>query len=60
MPVPQVMEEPAMKQETVDGMSEMPEIIVVSDAVDGNSRPPSRLRMWEETVRAVSGDVGAA
>ena len=42
-----------MKQKTVEGMGEMPEIIVVSDAVEGmsprvnkcNSGPPSRLRM---------------
>ena len=35
VPVPQVMEEPARKQETVEGVGEMPEIIVVSDAVEG-------------------------
>ena len=31
------MEEPTMKQETVEVMGEMPEIIVVSDAVEGIS-----------------------
>ena len=50
--VPQVMEEPAMKQETVEGRREMTEIIVVSNAVEGISprervqqRTPCRLRM---------------
>ena len=33
---PQGVEEPATKQETVEGMGEMPEIIVVSDAVDAS------------------------
>ena len=37
------MEEPAMMQETVEGIGEMPEIIVVSDAVDGIS-PRERVQ----------------
>ena len=38
VPVPQVMEEPVTKQETVEELGEMLEIIIVSDAVDGISR----------------------
>ena len=39
---PQGVEEAVMKQETVEGMGEMLEIIVVSDTVDGIShREPS-------------------
>ena len=53
VPLQQIKEVPAMmQQETVEGMGEMPEIIVVSDAVEGISqrdpvqqRTPSRLRM---------------
>ena len=37
VPVPQIKEVPATKQETVEGMGEMPEIIVVSAAVEGIS-----------------------
>ena len=55
------MEEPATKQETVEGMGEMPEIIVVSDAVltvnQCNSRPPSKLRMCLNFGKETS-DVG--
>ena len=52
LPVPQVMEGPAMKQETVKGMGETPGIIIVSTRSKAslrvnecNSGPPSRLRM---------------
>ena len=62
---PQGMEEPAIKQETVEGMGEMPEIIVVSDAVAGISphegvqqRTPEQIedvpQFREETVDAVT------
>ena len=37
VPMPQIKEVPSMKQETVEEMGEMPEIIVVSDAVEGIS-----------------------
>ena len=37
VPVPQVMEEPVTKQETVEELGEMPEITIVSDVVDGIS-----------------------
>ena len=49
VPVPQVMKEPATKQETVEGMGEMTEIIVVSDAVDGIfPREPVQQRTPEQ------------
>ena len=49
VPVPNIKEVPAMKQETVEGMGEMPEIIVVSDAVQGISqREPVQQRTPEQ------------
>ena len=47
---PQGVEEAAMKQETVEGMGEMPEIIVVSDTVDGISH---RERVQQRTVEQI-------
>ena len=47
---PQGVEEPATKQETVEGMGEMPEIIVVSDAVDAS---PIVNRVQQRTVEQI-------
>ena len=65
VPVPQVMEVPAMKQETVEEMEEMLEIIVVSDAVKSISprervqqRTPEQIedvpQFREETIDALT------
>ena len=49
VPVPQIKEVPVMKQETFEGMGEMPEIVVVSDAVKGISpREPVQQRTPEQ------------
>ena len=50
MPVLQVMEEPAMKQETVEEMKEMPETLVVSDVVEGIS---PRERVQQRTAEVL-------
>ena len=47
---PQGVEEPAVKQETVEEMGEMPEIIVVSDTVDGISH---RERVQQRTAEQI-------
>ena len=63
--VPQVMEESAMEQETIEGVGEMQEIIAVSDAVEGISprervqqRTPEQIedvpQYQEESVDAVT------
>ena len=63
VPLPQNMEVPAKKQETVEGMGEMQEIIVVSDAVEGISlREPVQQRTPEQIedvpqFREETGDV---